>query len=54
MKAIRQTRMDLNTAMLCDSTGRHLVMMPHSSTFQWNWALPKDRNDEFLLGMKPL
>jgi phosphoribosylformylglycinamidine synthase len=33
--------------MLCDSTGRHLVMMPHieRSTFQWNWA-PKDRNDE--------
>jgi phosphoribosylformylglycinamidine synthase len=39
---------DFNTAMLCDSTGRHLVMMPHieRSTFQWNWALPKDRNDE--------
>jgi phosphoribosylformylglycinamidine synthase len=38
---------DFNTAMLCDSTGRHLVMMPHieRSTFQWNWA-PKDRNDE--------
>jgi phosphoribosylformylglycinamidine synthase len=31
---------DFNTAMLCDSTGRHLVMMPHieRSTFQWNWA----------------
>jgi phosphoribosylformylglycinamidine (FGAM) synthase-like amidotransferase family enzyme len=27
---------DFNTAMLCDSTGRHLVMMPHieRSTFQ--------------------
>jgi phosphoribosylformylglycinamidine synthase len=40
---------DFNTAMLCDSTGRHLVMMPHieRSTFQWNWAhYPKDRNDE--------
>jgi phosphoribosylformylglycinamidine synthase len=40
---------DYNTAMLCDSTGRHLVMMPHieRSTFQWNWAYyPKDRNDE--------
>jgi len=40
---------DYNTAMLCDSTGRHLVMMPHieRSTFQWNWAFyPKDRNDE--------
>jgi len=38
-----------NTAMLCDTTGRHLVMMPHieRSTFQWNWAhYPKDRNDE--------
>ncbi|MBP6180779.1 phosphoribosylformylglycinamidine synthase [Flavobacterium sp.] len=40
---------DFNTAMLCDKTGRHLVMMPHieRSTFQWNWAhYPKDRNDE--------
>ncbi|RAR48988.1 phosphoribosylformylglycinamidine synthase [Flavobacterium lacus] len=40
---------DFNTAMLCDKTGRHLVMMPHieRSTFPWNWAhYPKDRNDE--------
>ncbi len=40
---------DFNTAMLCDKTGRHLVMMPHieRSTFQWNWAnYPKDRSDE--------
>ncbi|BDB52984.1 phosphoribosylformylglycinamidine synthase [Flavobacterium ammonificans] len=40
---------DYNTAMLCDTTGRHLVMMPHieRSTFPWNWAnYPKDRNDE--------
>ena len=40
---------DFNTAMLCDTTGRHLVMMPHieRSTFQWNWAhYPKDRKDE--------
>jgi phosphoribosylformylglycinamidine synthase len=40
---------DFNAAMLCDTTGRHLVMMPHieRSTFQWNWAYyPKDRNDE--------
>ena len=40
---------DYNTAMLCDKTGRHLVMMPHieRSTFQWNWAnYPNDRNDE--------
>ena len=40
---------DFNTAMLCDTKGRHLVMMPHieRSTFQWNWAhYPKDRNDE--------
>lgn len=40
---------DFNTAMLCDETGRHLVMMPHieRSLFQWNWAnYPKDRKDE--------
>lgn len=40
---------DFNTAMMCDTTGRHLVMMPHieRSTFSWNWAhYPKDRNDE--------
>ncbi|MEY2693480.1 MAG: hypothetical protein RIT03_1872 [Bacteroidota bacterium] len=40
---------DYNTAMLCDVTGRHLVMMPHieRSTFPWNWAhYPKDRTDE--------
>ncbi|MCK0131428.1 phosphoribosylformylglycinamidine synthase [Flavobacteriaceae bacterium F08102] len=38
-----------NTAMMCDKTGRHLVMMPHieRSTFQWNWPYyPADRNDE--------
>ena len=36
---------DFNTAMLCDSTGRHLVMMPHieRSTFPWNWANYPDR-----------
>jgi len=36
-------------AMMCDATGRHLVMMPHieRSTFQWNWAYyPSNRNDE--------
>jgi len=40
---------DYNTAMLCDETGRHLVMMPHieRSLFQWNWAnYPKGRKDE--------
>ena len=40
---------DFNTAMLCDTTGRHLVTMPHieRSTFQWNWAnYPKGRKDE--------
>ncbi len=40
---------DFNTAMLCDKTGRHLVMMPHieRSTFQWNWAnYPENRKDE--------
>ncbi len=39
---------DYNTAMLCDKTGRHLVMMPHieRSIFPWNWAYyPKDRAD---------
>jgi len=38
-----------STAMICDTSGRHLVMMPHieRSTFSWNWAhYPKDRNDE--------
>lgn len=38
-----------NTAMLCDKTGRHLVMMPHieRSTFPWNWAhYPINRKDE--------
>jgi phosphoribosylformylglycinamidine synthase len=31
---------DYNTAMMCDTTGRHLVMMPHieRSIFPWNWA----------------
>ena len=35
---------DFNTAMMCDTTGRHLVMMPHieRSTFPWNWANYKD------------
>ncbi len=40
---------DFNTAMLCDTSGRHLVTMPHieRSIFQWNWAnYPSDRNDE--------
>jgi phosphoribosylformylglycinamidine synthase len=40
---------DYNTAMMCDTTGRHLVMMPHieRSLFQWHWAnYPKDRKDE--------
>ena len=40
---------DYNTAMLCDKTGRHLVMMPHieRSTFPWNWAnYPDTRKDE--------
>ncbi|MDG1327075.1 MAG: phosphoribosylformylglycinamidine synthase, partial [Flavobacteriaceae bacterium] len=39
---------DFNTAMLADSSGRHLVMMPHleRSTFSWNWAhYPKNRKD---------
>ena len=40
---------DYNTAMMCDKTGRHLVMMPHieRSTFPWNWAYyPTDIKDE--------
>lgn len=41
---------DYNTAMLCDTTGRHLVMMPHieRSTFPWNWANypERDQKDE--------
>ena len=40
---------DYNTSMMCDKTGRHLVMMPHieRSTFPWNWAYyPTDRKDE--------
>ncbi len=40
---------DYNAAMLCDETGRHLVMMPHleRSTFSWNWAhYPKDRKGD--------
>ncbi|WP_221392745.1 phosphoribosylformylglycinamidine synthase [Dyadobacter sp. NIV53] len=38
-----------NTAMLCDNSGRHLVMMPHieRSLFQWHWAnYPDGRKDE--------
>lgn len=40
---------DFNTAILCDTSGRHLVMMPHleRSTFPWNWAhYPKINDDE--------
>lgn len=41
---------DFNTAMMCDTTGRHLVMMPHieRSTFPWNWAhyLERGQKDE--------
>jgi phosphoribosylformylglycinamidine synthase len=40
---------DYNTAMMCNKTGRHLVMMPHieRSTFPWNWAYyPTDKKDE--------
>ncbi|BAV07492.1 phosphoribosylformylglycinamidine synthase [Filimonas lacunae] len=38
-----------NTGMLCDTTGRHLVTMPHieRSLFQWHWAnYPQGRKDE--------
>lgn len=40
---------DYNTGMMCDSTGRHLVTMPHieRSLLQWQWAnYPANRNDE--------
>lgn len=40
---------DYNTAMICDESGRHLVMMPHieRSLFQWHWAnYPNGRKDE--------
>ncbi len=40
---------DYNTAMMCDTSGRHLVMMPHieRSLFQWHWAnYPDGRQDE--------
>lgn len=39
---------DFNTAMMCDTTGRHLVMMPHieRSTFPWNWAHYPDRGQK--------
>ena len=40
---------DFNTAMMCDASGRHLVMMPHieRSTFPWNWAYyPNDKKEE--------
>ncbi|OWP84518.1 phosphoribosylformylglycinamidine synthase [Flavobacterium davisii] len=39
---------DYNTAMMCDTTGRHLVMMPHieRSIFPWNWAHYPDREQK--------
>ncbi|NNE01898.1 MAG: phosphoribosylformylglycinamidine synthase [Eudoraea sp.] len=39
---------DYNTAMLSDTTGRHLVTMPHieRSIFPWNWAHYPSRVDE--------
>ncbi len=39
---------DFNTAMMCDTTGRHLVMMPHieRSTFPWNWANYPERGQK--------
>jgi phosphoribosylformylglycinamidine synthase len=39
---------DYNTAMLCDITGRHLVMMPHieRSIFPWNWAHYPERGQK--------
>jgi phosphoribosylformylglycinamidine synthase len=49
--------MDPTLTMLCDTTGRHLVMMPHieRSTFQWNWAhYQRIVMMKFRLGMKLL
>ncbi|MFT4032609.1 MAG: phosphoribosylformylglycinamidine synthase [Siphonobacter sp.] len=40
---------DYDAAMLCDKTGRHLVMMPHAerSSLQWQWPYyPSERKDE--------
>ncbi len=39
---------DYNTAMMCDTTGRHLVTMPHieRSTFPWNWANYPERGQK--------
>ncbi|MES2863187.1 MAG: phosphoribosylformylglycinamidine synthase [Bacteroidota bacterium] len=39
---------DYNTAMMCDTTGRHLVTMPHieRSTFPWNWANYPERSQK--------
>ena len=39
---------DYNAAMMCDATGRHLVMMPHieRSTFPWNWAYYPERAEK--------
>jgi phosphoribosylformylglycinamidine synthase len=38
---------DFSTAMMCDKTGRHLVMMPHieRSIFPWNWAYYPDKEN---------
>jgi phosphoribosylformylglycinamidine (FGAM) synthase-like amidotransferase family enzyme len=48
---------DFNTAMLCDSTGRHLVMMPHIERSTFNGTgrtIQRIEMMKFLLGMKPL
>lgn len=39
---------DYNSAMICDPTGRHLVMMPHieRSIFPWNWAYYPENGNE--------
>jgi len=40
---------DFDSASICSSDGRHLVMMPHleRSTYPWNWAhYPADRKDD--------
>jgi phosphoribosylformylglycinamidine synthase len=42
---------DFDTAAICSSDGRHLVMMPHleRAIYPWNWAYyPDDRKDDQL------
>jgi phosphoribosylformylglycinamidine (FGAM) synthase-like amidotransferase family enzyme len=57
MKAIPNPNgSDFNTAMLCDSTGRHLVMMPHierSTSSGTGRIIQRIETMKFHLGTKP-